>query len=163
LGAIAAASYALVASDVWRIAASLNGLRLLALTLVTIATAVVTLIAAHGLWERAEDRRVREQVALFNLVTVITLAFGIVSLYAGVFVACLGAAALLIDSSLFSSVVHHPTDVSDYLRLAWLASSLATIGGALGGALESDSAVREAAYAYRPEGELAPAAQPQAQ
>ena len=44
----------------------------------------------------------------------------------------------------------HPTA---YVELALLVASLATIGGALGGALESDAAVREAAYARRPRSE----------
>lgn len=149
LGALAAASFALVTFDVWRLAAKLDIARLAILTVLSIVVAVVALIAAHGLWERSGDRRMREQVVLFNLVTAVTVAFGIVSLYAAVFVVALGAAALLIDPTLFEETVSRPVGVSDYLRLAWLASSLATVGGALGGVIESDAAVREAAYAYR--------------
>jgi hypothetical protein len=35
--------------------------------------------------------------------------------------------------------------------LAWLVTTLGTVGGALGAAIESDRAVREAAYGFRPE------------
>jgi hypothetical protein len=153
LGALAAGSFALVSNDVWRMAASLDALRLSILSAGSIAIAVVTMISAHRLWERAEDPRVREQVALFNLVTLITVIFGIASLYAVILVVTLGVAAIMIEPSLFHSAVGHPVDVSEYLRLAWLASSLATVGGALGGVLESDETVREAAYAYRAEDE----------
>ena len=37
----------------------------------------------------------------------------------------------------------------DYFELAWLACSLATIGGALGVALETEDAVHHAAYVRR--------------
>jgi hypothetical protein len=47
--------------------------------------------------------------------------------------------------------------LSDYLSLAWFVSSLATIGGGLGVSLESDVAVREAAYAYRRKEDASPA------
>ena len=148
IGALAAASYAVIAGDTWRIAANLETARLVALTVISIATAAVVLIAVHGLWEHARDPHTREQVALFNLVTLITVVFGIASLYAMVFVASLVGILLLIDSTVFMQVVRQSLDASDYLRLAWLAASLATIGGAVGDTLETDDAVREAAYAY---------------
>jgi hypothetical protein len=149
VGALAASAYALVASDVWRIADSLDGIRLAVLTVATTAVAVVALIAAHDLWERSDEPRVREQVMLFNLTTLATLTIGILSLYVAVFVASLAGAGLLIDHGLLASQTGHQANLSDYVRLAWLASSLATVGGAVGAALESAAAVREAAYANR--------------
>ena len=154
LGALAAAVYTLVTSDVWRIATSLDAARLTVLTLAVLAAAVFTLIAAHGLWERTGDPRVREQVILFNLTTLATVAFGICSLYAAVFLATLAGAGLLIDPDVFASAIAHAVGASDYLHLAWLSSSLATLGGALGASLETDAAVREAAYGYRTKDEL---------
>jgi hypothetical protein len=152
IGALGAAAFAVVTSDVWRIAASLAPARLAAVCVATIALAVAALIGAHRLWERAPDRRVREQAILFNLVTLITVGFGIVVLYGAVCAASLAAAGLMIRPSVISGQIGHHAGFGDYLRLALLASALGTAGGALGGALESDAAVREATYAYRRHG-----------
>ena len=61
VAALAAVAFALVTSDIWRIADSLGWLRLLALSIVSLAAIVLALLAAHGLWERAANRRGREQ------------------------------------------------------------------------------------------------------
>jgi hypothetical protein len=152
-GAIAAGAFALVTLDVWRIADRLADWRLALVTLATMTIAIVTLIALHRLWEHAEDPRVREQVVLFNLVTAITVTFGVASFYLALFVVSLLGAALVVESSLLEATVKHPASTAEYLRLAWFTASLATVGGALGGALESNEAVREAAYAYRGDAE----------
>ena len=151
IGALGVAAFAVITSDVWRIAATLSPLRLAVLCLATIATAVTTLIAAHGLWERATDRRVREQAILFNLVTVITVTIGILVLYAAVCVLSLAAAGIMIEPSVLATQIGRHSGFADYVRLALVAGALATVGGTLGGALESDAAVREAAYAQRQE------------
>jgi hypothetical protein len=150
LAAVAAVAFGLIQVEVWRIAASLGPLRLAIAGLVSIAAASVTLIAGHRLWERAPDSRVREQVTLFNLATTATVVFGVTALYLFVFVASLLGALLLIEPSLLSEALGRDTDVWDYVRIAWLSSALGTIGGALGATLETDEAVREAAYAHRP-------------
>jgi hypothetical protein len=62
-----------------------------------------------------------------------------------------GAAALLIDTAVLKQNLQRPVDVTDYLTLAWIISSLATVGGAIGSGLEDEDTVRAAAYGYHPE------------
>jgi hypothetical protein len=65
--------------------------------------------------------------------------------------AVLFAAALVwLKPTVPAQAVGHGADMAGYRKLVWLAASLATTGGAGGAALESDGAVCEAAYAYRP-------------
>jgi uncharacterized membrane protein len=150
IGAIGVAAFAIVSSDIWRIAGQIDATRLAVICVATICASVATLIVEHGLWERAADRRLREQAILFNVVTLITVAFGVIALYAAVSLLSLAAASLTISPSLMSAQIQHRSDFGDYVRLALLAGALSTVGGALGSALESDTAVREAAYGYRP-------------
>jgi hypothetical protein len=63
----------------------------------------------------------------------------------------IGAAAVVVDAGVLGEALGHDAGVGDYAALAWMASSLATIAGGLGAGLESDEAVREAAYGYRVE------------
>ena len=54
-------------------------------------------------------------------------------------------------SQLLEAGIGHAVRFGDYMKLAWLTSSLATLGGALGAGLDSDDVVRAAAYTYRQE------------
>ncbi|HEY0317731.1 MAG TPA: hypothetical protein VGC49_05500 [Solirubrobacterales bacterium] len=158
LGAVAALVFALVQVELWPIATTISPIRLAIPTLGSIVAAAIALIIAHGLWERAPEPRVREQVALFNLATTFTVVFGVTALYLSVFLISLTGAVVMIEPSFFAKALgQRDVSVWDYLRLAWLASSLGTIGGALGATLETDETVREAAYAYLPGVERRPA------
>jgi hypothetical protein len=151
--ALAAVVFAVVTSDIWRLADRLGWVRLTVLALASLTAIVVFLIVVHGLWERPADERMREQVVLFNVATTLTLAFGVLSLYAALFVLSLAGAAMVVAPSVLSDAVGHGVGIGDYAGLAWMTTSLATVAGALGAGLESDDAVREAAYGYRPEHE----------
>ena len=151
VAALATAAFALVSSDVWVIAESLDLGRLAVVAALSVGVTVASLIAAHGLWERSGPGTARDQILLFNATTTATVLVGIASLYAVLFVLALSAAGLLITTDVLSEAVGTSIGWEGYLKLAWLASSLATVGGALGAGLESDNAIREAAYAYRPE------------
>ena len=80
-----------------------------------------------------------------------TLVIGVACLYGALFVLGLVGARLAVARDVLSQGIGHPADLATYLRITWMASSLATVAGALGAGLESDAAVREAAYGYRPE------------
>ena len=145
--AFAAGAYGIVASDMWRLSAALSWWRLLAVCLASLAVTIVAVIVAHELWERAPDPRVRAQVLLFNVTTALTVTIGIASLYAALFVLVLGGAVLVITAPVLADALGRDTSARDYVTLAWFAASFATVAGALGTVLESDTAVREAAYA----------------
>ena len=104
------------------------------------------MIVVPGLWERTSDPRARGQVVLFNIATTTTVTLGIVSLYAVLFLLILAGADLVTAPHTFAQAVGRDVGFADYAILAWFVASLATIGGALGSALESEEAVRAAAY-----------------
>jgi len=152
-GAVAAGVFGLVTADIWRLADAFGLLRLAGTALASVCATVVTLIVGAELWEPMVGRAVRKQVVLFNIVTVITVLIGVTVLYAALYVLALGASFWFVMPQIWRDQVGHPATLRDYFELAWLISSLAMIGGALGAALESDDAVREAAYVQHPDDE----------
>jgi hypothetical protein len=147
--AFATAAYALVMPIIWQMADSLSWVRLLALMVLSLVAMVVWIIVAHHLWERSADREARDQVALYNAATALTLTVAVLYSYAVLFVLVLVAAGIFLDSGFLQSILGHPVGLSDYVRLTWMATSLATVAGALGSGLEDEETVREATYGYR--------------
>jgi hypothetical protein len=149
--ALATAAFALVNSDVWQLSDALPAPRLLLLTVISVLTMVAWLIVIHDLWETPSDEGGREQAALFNAVSAISLTLGVLCLYATLFVLLLASSLLLVHSSVLEQNLMHPVGIGAYLSLTWFSASLATVGGALGSGLESDIDIREAAYGYHRE------------
>jgi hypothetical protein len=146
IAALAVGAYGVVTSDIWRLSIALDWWRLTITSAVSIAITIATVIVVPGLWERTSDPRVRGQVVLFNLATATTVTLGIVSLYAVLFLLILAGAGLVTAPQTFAQAVGGDVGFADYATLAWFVASLSTIGGALGSALESEDAVRAAAY-----------------
>lgn len=149
VAALGTAAYVLASSGFWMLASYMTWPRLLGLALAALVTTSVALIAAHNLWEHSADSHTRERVVLFNAVTALTIAIGVLTLYLALLAfSVVGSFSLIPEGALNAQI--HRAAAGDYLRLAWMATSLATLAGALGSLVESDLAVREAAYGYRP-------------
>jgi hypothetical protein len=149
-GAVAVGVLGLVTADIWRLSDAYGWDRLAGTALVSIAATVATLIIGAELWEPIVNRAVRKQVILFNIATVLTVLIGVTVLYAALYLLALTAAYWFVVPQIWRDQVGHPASLRDYFELAWLTSSLAMIGGALGAALEPDEAVRAAAYVQHP-------------
>jgi uncharacterized membrane protein len=149
VGALGAAAFALASSNTWDLAVDMGWPRLLALAALSVAVIWMVLVVAHGLWERTRDPAARERVVLFNLATSVTVGLAVLSLYLAMFAVDLLAAAVLIPPGAMRREVGHGVEVGEYVRLAWLVASMATIGGALGSLVESDIAVQNAAQRRR--------------
>ncbi|MER7079859.1 hypothetical protein SAMN02982929_03101 [Saccharopolyspora kobensis] len=151
--ALAAAGFGMFTSTVWQLGDVLSPLRALTTTVFALTLMTVWLIAAHGLWERVGRRAVRDRrlAVIYNASTITTLSFGVACLYAVVYLVSLAGALSLIDEGVLARTLGHSADWSAYARLAWMVASMALIAGALGSSLETDAAVRQAAYGYREE------------
>ena len=152
-GAIAAAfatgAYALVITTLWLLADSVGWARLLLLMLTALVAMVGWIIVAHHLWERPAQREQRKWASLYNGVTVLTVSTAVLSAYAILFALIFVAAWVFVPGAYFQSILKHPVGLGEYLSLAWLATSLATVAGALGASLEHEETVRAASYGYR--------------
>src|SRR5215218_7583342 len=152
-GAIAAAfatgAYALVITTLWILSDSVGFWRLLLLMVTAIVAMVTWIIVAHQLWERPSEREARHWVALYNGVSVLTISVAVLFAYAVLFALVFAAAWVFVPGAYFQTILRHPVSISEYLTLSWLATSLATVAGALGASLEDEETVRQASYGYR--------------
>ncbi len=147
--ALATGVFALVTPDIWKLGDALGWIRLSTIGLGAVAAITASLIVGAGLWEHSSHPVGRKQVTLFNLATTATVLLGVLSLYAALLLLALLTSPVLVPAHLFEENLGHAVRVGDYVKLVWLASALATLGGALGAGLESDESVRAAAYTYR--------------
>jgi Flp pilus assembly protein TadB len=86
---------------------------------------------------------------LFNTATTATVLLGVSALYVMLFLLMGVGVLVLVPDRLLSTVLQHHASNFDKAQVAWLGGSLATVAGALGAGLETDDAVRRAAYANR--------------
>ena len=139
----------LTSTTTWVLATRLAAGKLILTLLVAVALMVAWIIGAHHLWERARDPGEREETVLYNASTVLTLSIGVIVMSATVYVLTLLGSLFFLEPSVLGSSLGRPPTLGDHLVLAWLATGLATIAGALGSGLDSENAVRRAAYGYR--------------
>jgi hypothetical protein len=147
--ALAILAYALLNQTIWQLAGRLGDWRLAVTMVLAIGTMVVWLIVNHEMWERPVEPSERKRAAQFNAATVATLVIGVLFLYSGLLVMGLVADRVLLDNGVIESATNKESTFAQHIAVVWLASSIATVAGAVGTGFESRDAVRQAAYGFR--------------
>ncbi|MEV8371096.1 hypothetical protein AB0P21_00050 [Kribbella sp. NPDC056861] len=151
VAALATGAVATVNSTVWLLAGSLSWWRLVVATIASIALVVGWLVIDGELWDRPDDDspQARERSRLYNGSTLLTLTIGVLICYAALYVVNLAWAYFVLDPDVMGGYLQTPIGHGDLFVLAWFVASAATLGGGLGSGLESDEAIRAAAYSKR--------------
>ena len=153
VAALTTGAIATINSTVWLLAGSLSTWRLVVATIASIALVVGWLVIDGELWDRPDDDspRARERSRLYNTSTLLTLTIGVLICYLALYVLNLLWALFILDPKLMGGYLKQPFTYGELFVLAWFVASAATVGGALGSGLESDEAIRAAAYSKREE------------
>ncbi|MEU6593497.1 hypothetical protein ABZ923_30450 [Streptomyces sp. NPDC046881] len=149
--ALATGAVATVNSTIWTLATSLSTPRLVIAMVGSVALMIGWLIVDANLWHRTDEvsPEARKRAALYNASTVLTVGIGVIVCYVGLMIINLVWALFILNDRVFASATRTPLHATDYWTLSWFVASVATVGGALGSGLESDEAIRAAAYSKR--------------
>jgi len=153
VAALTTGAIATINSTVWLLAASLSWWRLVVATIASIALIVGWLVIDADLWDRPDDDsdQARDRSRLYNTSTLVTLTAGVIICYVALYLVNLAWALFVLDPAVMGEYLGMPLAYGDIFVLAWFVASAATVGGALGSGLESDEAIRAAAYSKREE------------
>jgi hypothetical protein len=153
VAALATGAVATVNSTVWLLAGSLSWWRLVVATIASITLVVAWLVIDGELWDRPDDdsAQARERSRLYNASTLLTLTTGVLICYVALYFVNLAWAFFVLDPDLMGGYVQASIGYRDLFVLAWFVASAATVGGGLGSGLETDDAIRAAAYSKREE------------
>ena len=151
VAALATGAVATINSTVWLLAGSLSWWRLVIATFASVALVVAWLVIDGELWDRPEDNspEARARSRLYNASTLVTLTTGVFICYLALYLVNLAWALFVLDPAVMGGYLHASLGYSDLFVLAWFVASAATVGGGLGTGLESDEAIRKAAYSKR--------------
>ncbi|MCW2789134.1 MAG: hypothetical protein JWP56_1437 [Aeromicrobium sp.] len=153
VASLATGAVATVNSTVWLLAGSLSWWRLVVATVASITLVVAWLVIDGELWDRPDDEspQARERSRLYNTSTLLTLTSGVLMGYVALYVVNLAWAYFILDPDLMGGYLNKTLGYRDLFVLAWFVASAATVGGGLGSGLETDEAIRAAAYSKREE------------
>lgn len=147
--AFATGGYGLIFSTLWEMGDAYGLDRLIFLSFASTTMLVLWIILAHQLWEPTSAVPSPYLAALYNSTTILTIATAVVFAYVVVFLLLLFAAGVFIPTGMLEDTLQREVTPLDYVNIAWVTSSVATIGGAIGAGVEDSETVQNATFGWR--------------
>src|SRR5690625_3858417 len=146
-------AFALIFPIIWKLGHTFSAFRLSGMMLAAIFGLIAWIIAAHHLWEPTAKQNKLKVRMLYNLATISTLIIDVVTYYLFMFTLFLTTCLILIPVDYFQSMINDYDDMGptfvNYVRVAWVTTSISTIVSAIGAGLENEKLIRDITYGYR--------------
>ncbi|RST76432.1 hypothetical protein D4T97_006610 [Siminovitchia acidinfaciens] len=147
--AFATGAYGLIFPTLWKLSISYEIYRFIGLTATAVVGMVVWIIFAHDLWEKKNVENINRLRWMYNSTTILTLGTSVVMYYIVLYLLFLIAVSVFVPPDLYEAEADKDVGPLNYLKLAWLVTSVATFAGAIGAGLENPERVRKSTYSYR--------------
>lgn len=148
-GAVATGAFGVFYTAIWSMADYLPNRRLVLITVASILILTLWLLLHNRLWESPKGSRRKERLVVYNTATVLTVAFAATAMYLLLFLSLLAGSLIVIDDEFLAYQLRHEVTMAEYVNLAWLASSLGTMGGAIGSSFDDVAEVQRATFSQR--------------
>lgn len=147
--AVATGGFGIFYASIWNMSDALSTARMAGISLFVVAAFTTWLIGHNGLWASPESAGGRVRSGLDNAATVITVGIGVAAMYLVLWAVLFAVTLAVVNSEYLAGDLGHSVNLLDYLDIAWLASALGMMGGAMGSNFDKEKDIREATYTRR--------------
>ncbi|MEC5301658.1 MULTISPECIES: 5,10-methylene-tetrahydrofolate dehydrogenase [Staphylococcus] len=144
-------AFGLIFTTLWQLSYIFSELRLLSLSFASIFAILIWIILAHQLWDIPAGKGEKHISKLYNFTTLITLFISVSIYYITLFILFLITCLTILPADFIGKTIgtSGPADFIQYIEIAWLAASIATVAGAVGVGLTNEKLVKESTFSYR--------------
>lgn len=147
--AVATGGFGIFYASIWNMSDALSTIRLVMISVFVVAALSTWLIFHNNLWAPIRGAHDHRKTGLDNIATVITVGVGVALMYLVLWAILLAVTLAVVNADYLAGDVGHPVGLLDYLDIAWLASALGMMGGAMGSNFDNESDIHEATYTRR--------------
>lgn len=144
-------AFGIVFTTMWNLSYVYSSWRMLLMMVVAILGMMFWIIVAHHLWESKKESRNKRVTMLYNLTTVLTLTVSLIIYYIILFFLFLIATLVVLPSGYLGQTLQMggSANLITYINLAWFATSISTVAGAIGAGLNNEELILESTYGFR--------------